>query len=621
MRLPRLALALVLVAGTSMAGTISGTLFDRDSGALLSGMTVSVYSATGTLAASGTSTATGTYSLTLPGGTYRILAYDPAGVFATSFYDDAESFETSRQIPLEAAENLTGIDFRLRHGAIIRGVVSDTSGALLGDMTVEAYNLSGTRRSFTTTDAVGSYSLVLPPGTFKVVAFDNTARYAKQFFSGQVRFETANGISVSPGAVSTADFHLSLAAVLRGTVVERSSLAPLQGIHVSAWGDDGLLSAESGTAADGTFVLASLPGNLRIVAFDPLGEYAALYYPDAESFSTAEVIAAAAGETVNLDMSLTRGGRITGRVIDAVTAAPVSGVTVAAFNADGTIRSSVVTDGGGNFSLLLPPGQYRAGTYDGTLHYLSLFYPGTADFSAATLLQVTADHVDASVNLALRLGARITGHVVRQTFNSPLSSMTVAAYDPTGSIIVNSVTTDSTGAYTLLLAPGSYKLVAFDPGNQYAEAFYQGASSFQATPTLTVQEAELLPNTDFAMQPDGWITGTVLDSASAAPLAGLQMVAFDSSGARIAETLTDTAGAFRLAVPPGTFIVAAADVSHRYGTMFYPQVTAFEMARAVSVAAFETVLSIDFRLVRLPEVRHRAILRHSGTAGLLGVIR
>ena len=126
-------LTLIISVGANGA-TISGTV-TGDTGSPLAAMTVATYTTAGALAASGATTSTGTYVLTVPVGAYRVLAYDPTGNFATSFYADAESFDTSASVAVTPTQNATNINFRLVRSGFIVGRVSSAGGASAGTAT------------------------------------------------------------------------------------------------------------------------------------------------------------------------------------------------------------------------------------------------------------------------------------------------------------------------------------------------------------------------------------------------------------------------------------------------------------------------------------------------------
>src|SRR5438874_9808498 len=113
--LPRLCRAIVIAAASVLlarglpAATISGTVTDADLRTPLASMIVAAYSAAGTLVSTATTDSLGHYSVGVPSGSYRALAYDEAGTFATSFGNDADSFETSPLVTVTGT--LSGINF------------------------------------------------------------------------------------------------------------------------------------------------------------------------------------------------------------------------------------------------------------------------------------------------------------------------------------------------------------------------------------------------------------------------------------------------------------------------------------------------------------------------------
>jgi hypothetical protein len=178
--------------------------------------------------------------------------------------------------------------------------------------------------------------------------------------------------------------------------------------------------------------------------------------------------------------------------------------------------------------------------------------------------------------------------------------MTVGAYDASGRLLA-SAATDANGNYALLLAPTTVKLLAFDSALRYANAYYLGATTFASTPSLPLAEGSSLA-ADFALPDAGRIAGSVADAATGAPLAAMQVLVYDASFQTIAETSTDAAGSFRVAVPAGAYTIAAADPARRYAGAAY--------SSPINVAAGQDVGPFPIRLAIVattPAVRHRAV--------------
>jgi hypothetical protein len=569
----RLLPLLFLIALPSFAATISGTVTPA-------GMTVQAYDAAGFLKATAATDAAGRYTLTVPAGSYRVLAFDPAGVYATSFYPDAESFETSALLDVQTSA--TNINFQLFRGGTIAGTVTSKSVGV-GGITIAAYNPDGTTRGFTTSDASGHYQLVLTPGTYRLAAFDDAKHYLTTFYSDAASFAAANPVAVLAAQTTAANIRVTEGAKVGGVMSDARSGAPIANVAVAFY-LNGVLTSSATTDDAGVYSAVLAAGSYRIVAFDPAGVYAATYLNGAESFDTATVFAFLAGDTKTINATLVRAGRINGRVADAQSGAPLAGVTVAAFNAGGTTRAFTTTDVAGNYSLVVPPGTYRVGAYDTNLAYLRRFYPNEATFAAASAVGVFESQTS-SVNLTLPRGAVLTGEITNDSF-AALAGIVVAAYDPAGAVI--STTTDASGHYRFLLDPGVHQIAAFDPAFHYATAY----SSVAFANAGELQK-------DFVLVAGAHVSG-VVTSNNGAPALGITVVVFNGAGdiAYRAETRAD--GTFDLVIAPGTYSLRAIDAQGRYDSSALTEKLTFSAGQA---------LTLSFRVTAFSLPRHRAV-RH-----------
>jgi DNA/RNA endonuclease YhcR with UshA esterase domain len=542
---------LVAAASSASAATVTGTV-QSATGAPLSGMVVAAYDSTGILRGTATTDATGLYVLIVPQGSYRILAYDQAGVYATAFDANAESFETS---PLRSiGANGAQVSFTLVRGGTITGRVQSANGAPGAGMIVEAYNLSGTRRGFTTANAAGEYTLVVPPGDYKVLAYDPAGVLAPRFHSGARSFAEATPVHVFESGASGVFFTLANAATVTGTAVDAATGLPLPSISVYAYTPGGALVTVVTTDANGAYRFSLPAGDYRFVAADDARIYATAYYGGSRSFETSTVLNVAAGEQRgNVQLALTRGARITGHVNG-------PNLLVGAYNLDGTLHASATSDANGNYTLVVVPGQYRIAVSDPSLTFATLFYGGAAHFRLAQNLSVTGNM--SGIDVTLPRGGRISG-VVRDVLTTlPLAGITVAAYDQSG-LAVASATTGADGGYALVVAPGAYRIVAFDPQLTYATSYAGNASSYETTGPVAVQ-ADAMITTDFTMRRGVRVTGTVTHQNGNA-LTGVEVFALDSSGNRVAGAVTNASGAFTIVVAPGTYRFIASDPHGRYG--------------------------------------------------------
>lgn len=301
--LVRLRPALVLIAcalatapAAGQTAFVDGTVTLSPAGSPLSGITVAAYALSGTVAGTTTSDSAGRYRLALAVGTYRLLAYDLSGVWATSFYSNATSFDTSAQVNLTAS--LAGVDFQMVRGTPVSGRVASSQGASLSGMTVAAYNPDGSRRGFEKTNGSGAFSVLLPPGTYRFAAYDDNLNYATSFYLGRATYDAATPVTVSSSPVTGIDFVLSPAAQVFGSTSDRATRQAVSGITANAYSTSGTLVGSATSGANGRFSMAILPGTVKFTAFDPAGHYAVSFFEDAATFASAPSFQLTAGQSL-----------------------------------------------------------------------------------------------------------------------------------------------------------------------------------------------------------------------------------------------------------------------------------------------------------------------------------
>jgi 5-hydroxyisourate hydrolase-like protein (transthyretin family) len=588
------AAAVLLSAGTSFGAVVSGVVRD-ESGILLEGMVVAAYTTAGTLQSTAKSDFSGRYTLDLPAGEYRILAYDLSGVFATTFAGNAESFESTAALALQASQTQQ-VDFVLVRGGTIVGAIT-TGGAPISNVVIAAYNISGSRRGFATTDGAGRYSLVLPPGEYKLVAFHNSGQYAPEFFAGRATFRDADRVTVAARTTQAVNFSLAIAATFAGTVRDTSG-QPLPNMTVIAYTLAGAEAGSATTDANGRFAIALRGGTYRLVAVDLAGTYANTFLQDANSFESSPTVTLANGQfRGDLIFSAIRGGKVTGQVVDRTDGRPLGGITVAAYNLDGTQRAVGRTSPDGRYSLVLPTGSYKLVAYDEEGTYALQYYAQQVTFRGSTILSSGETN---SANFDIEPASHIRGRVLDES--SPVSGVTVGAYNEEG-VIVLGVETDQNGRYDLPLPPGMYKLVVFDEQLRYVTTYGGGAQTFAAAPVRVLGRAQA-DTADFTVARGVRVSGTV-NSIDGTPLTGVEIVALDGDGRRLAVT-ESTDGRFALALTPGRYFFFATDPTSRFAAEFYVNAITQRDAAPVAVSdASQSTLAFTLK----PGTRQHGVRR------------
>lgn len=319
---------LMAAAFPARAGLVSGAV-RTTSGTILPGMTVQAYAADGSLTSQTITSGSGFWSLSLGAGAYRLVAFDPSGFYATDYYNRASSFDTSSSVTVGDCPGISGVDFALAISGFLTGTVSDaTTFKPASGITVGAYNIEGSARGSTKTDAQGQYRLAVPPGSYRIAAFDNARRYVTQFFRTAGDFGSATTLAVTSSQVLTSlDFALPYAGVVAGTVRDGKTGVPLAGRTVQLYAPAGEPRSRATSASNGTYAVATPPGEFKVVASDPASAYRSVVYPDGPSFDGAPTLRVVAGQTVgDVDFALPAATSPTSVELFVVAAAHAGGV-------------------------------------------------------------------------------------------------------------------------------------------------------------------------------------------------------------------------------------------------------------------------------------------------------
>lgn len=251
------------------------------------------------------SVADGGWVVSVPApGVYRVVAWDPDGVLAPEFYRQASSFETSEEFSVSAGQTITGIDFQLVGAVHIQGQV-DTTFGLLPDLTVAAYNLDGTLRAHQKTGLGGGYKLTLPPGKYKLVAWDDLGTLAPQFYAEKKRFTEATIVDAT-GDRSGVSFNLELGARVSGRVLVEGGTQPLAGMRIAALDidHDGAEAAHILSGPDGRFQFTLPAGKYKFVASDDKGAFETEFARNVTTYVAAATFSLGTSPLTGLHFSL-----------------------------------------------------------------------------------------------------------------------------------------------------------------------------------------------------------------------------------------------------------------------------------------------------------------------------
>jgi hypothetical protein len=367
-----------------------------------------------------------------------------------------------------------------------------------------------------------------------------------------------------------------LTAVIAGRVTAADNGSPIRGAEVRTISDGGV-SRLATTDADGRYTVRDLPAGTYRVSASKSGFVGAQFgqrWPG-EAPKTVDL---SLGERAAADLALLRGGVIAGRVFDRF-GEPTAGVRVQALRprmVGGRRRLQPVgtgddTDDNGSFRVYgLPPGDYYViARPPGAAGFTAkgdapLYYPGTADFTEAQRITVTAAaEASAMLQLVPVRTATVSGTVVGPD-GAPVEATVNITSEAVGLGYVNAAQgevpfmlsghAEADGTFTLEgVPPGPYSVVA---SSMIFSGFLAGLPAAGAVPKPSGEPMHLMATLPLAVSGDvsgltlslnagGTITGTfVRDPSASQPLPdGLGV---SVSGPHMTRMNTGPNGTFRI---------------------------------------------------------------------------
>lgn len=303
--------------------------------------------------------ANGNYSIVVPAGTLNLHARNVYLAYPTTPY-------AGNPITLTVGQVITGANFSLTQGGTIEGRITDaTSGQPIPLSRVWAASPDEARsyQAWPMTNEQGYYRIIVPAGNWKVYAQNWDAFYPRTAYPG-------NPISVTVGSTVTASFSMTEGGMITGHIVDSASHQPVAGVDTWARPLGGGLSYG--------WLDSNHNGVYRIVV--PLGNYrtyarsVALMYPRTPAEGIQRVTSA--GQIVNADIIVTKGGIITGIITDQNTGQPLPNTTVfARLVGGGKTYGDLRTNEHGVYVIVAPAGTLRLGAINIPLHYPFRAYP------------------------------------------------------------------------------------------------------------------------------------------------------------------------------------------------------------------------------------------------------
>ena len=356
------------------------------------------------------------------------------------------------------------------------------------------------------------------------------------------------------------------------------------------------------TDVSGTYRISGLPsGEYKLKFTDNDGAYLETYYDGQETFTAADPVTLTAGMTTTVDVAMTKGGHIAGRVVDADTDGGINNVRVVIRTLDYERSFYTWTEADGTYtSPALPTGGYVV-NFEPPLPYFDETYDNLA--TSYTPVWVTVPDTTGSIDAALQKGYVITGTVTGDQ-GVPLQSVHVRPYSGGSSYYDGGLAdyTDSDGTYALgPLSSGDYRVHFLTPdSSSYAPEWYNDAITYGHASRVTVPTTGPI---DAQLSAGGYISG-VVTSADGTPLEDVYVYIYEpGSSTTIRSTTTDEEGAYATGpLPAGNYQVRFSNSwDSTYAYEWYDDQSAQEDAALVSVSVGHTTGHIDAQLALTSE--------------------
>ena len=636
--------------GLATEGKFTGTVRSAD-GLVVPGAQVDVYNASTSFVKAVTTASDGTYTVGgLAAGTYLARA-------ATKLYAGLPCptsdcrIASGTPITVSAGATTSGIDFSFDaaplSAALSGTVVQDGSLTPLGGVPVWAY-AGDLPVASGTTNALGQYTVMVPPGAYRVRTDVAPANFVDEWQDGRCVgcAGTSPAVVVGPGAaISGLGFSLAPGGAISGRIACATTTADFTvppGISVfnsagvlvrrgespfgvcTPTGADYLISGLAAgqyylLARDTPFVAFGIRPSGGILIDKLYGEIPCAAV-DCDVRRGAPVTVTAGGTTTGIDFGMTKGASSS---VGEFGSGKVSIFDDRGVELTGVVRSSFLSL---QQVVGLPPGTYfiKSGSqlHSGITCHDCPPTSGTPIIIRPGDLSFPVTSMGPGLNFGTPPVRHIGGAIADAVGAAPLSTVAVEVVTGAGQVVARAVT-DMFGRYSVgPLAPGTY-YVRTSNDRGYVDEVYDNQLCATCDPRtgspVTVGAGSDVAGIDFALAAGGIISGAVADT-DGLPLASIPVSLFSGGGALAGRTTSSAAGQFRITLPAGTYR-ARAEATKTHGSELYSEMlctsTACDVATgtAITLPAAGITSGVNFTLASCSTMTLSPMLLATGVVG------
>jgi len=233
----------------------------------------------------------GSYRIDLPAGDYKVYAQpEKESAFIPEYFNDTFDSFYAQKVSVFSGQLVKNINFGLAIGGIISGsVLNYSDNSIIVFMRIEAYDMNGDLKGYTTSLDDGRYYLHVPEGLYKIRAYDTTDRnYVTVFYKGTFNFANAEIIEVKKGYGSSYYNFYILEGIKVEGIITGINQAPVQNVTVWALATTGRHQHWAQTLSDGTYEMIVPEGSYWF--YSESSNYLSQYYQHAHEVVNATIV-------------------------------------------------------------------------------------------------------------------------------------------------------------------------------------------------------------------------------------------------------------------------------------------------------------------------------------------
>lgn len=621
----------------ALGGRITGTVTDATPNPVAN-VQVTIFDSTGNDVDQTLTNASGNYSTAgLPSGTYYAGTNNQVGL-VDELYNNIIcphgfcSPTNGTAIAVTSPSTTANINFALAPGGTLTGTVTAAAGgAPISGLFVGIFNSSGFFLTGANTDGSGVYSTTLPTGTF-YAAVINAPGWANQLYNGiacgaSCNITSGTPISVTAGSTTgNINFSLATAGGISGTVINGANMTGISGMSVQAYSSTGTFLSSSSTNGSGFYTLAGLSNGSYYVKTNGSGSFINQLYNGVTCVGTNNIInncpggtlvsVTGGGTTPNINFTLNAGGQFSGTVTSTSGSTPIQNILAQVFNASNVNLATFPTNASGVYTTSgLPAGTYYVRT-GGSLPYIHKLYNnlpctgGSCTATSGTPIVIAGPGITSGINFSLDPGGQFSGTITNASTAQAIQGVNAQIFNSSGTFL-GSAGTNSSGNYTTSGLPAGTYYSRTSNTLGYVEKLYNNKpcalggcnSTITSGDPIAVSVGVNTPNINYALDQGGRISGTITNSATSAPLQGVNANIYNLAGTLVGSSpQSDASGNFTTGgLPAGSYYARSSNGLGYANRLYNNRPCAFgctvTTGQSIGVTVGLTTPSINFRLL------------------------